>query len=169
MTFAELAEARGTSKRAAVVLIRRHGWRRQRDNAGHVRALVPPPWDQPVMRSADAERAGHSAPPTGAYEAPALETLAQALAALQQAQEREREALREAQERERAAHRAEVVGLREALGRAQDEAQEAHQALEQARAEAQKAREAAEALGERERHWWAQGRWVRLKAAWRGE
>jgi hypothetical protein len=121
------------------------------------------------MRSADAERAGHSAPPNGAYEAPALETLAQALAALQQAQEREREALREAQERERAAHRAEVVGLREALDRAQDEAQEAHQALEQARAEAQKAREAAESLRERERHWWTQGRWVRLKAAWRGE
>jgi hypothetical protein len=48
MTFAELAEARGTSKRAAVVLVRRHGWRRQRNNAGHVIALVTPAWTEPT-------------------------------------------------------------------------------------------------------------------------
>ena len=32
MTPAELSPIRGTSKRAAITLIRRHGWRRQRDN-----------------------------------------------------------------------------------------------------------------------------------------
>jgi len=44
MTFAELAEVRRISKASAIKLIRRHGWRRQRDNKGHVRALVPLPW-----------------------------------------------------------------------------------------------------------------------------
>jgi hypothetical protein len=41
MTFAELADARGISKSSAIKLVHRHGWRRQRDDQGHVRALVP--------------------------------------------------------------------------------------------------------------------------------
>ena len=69
MTFAELAQARGTSKRAAVVLVRRHGWRKQRNNAGHVLALVPPTWAAPVAgdvtkhegNERDGHNAGHSA------------------------------------------------------------------------------------------------------------
>jgi hypothetical protein len=44
MSFVELAIARNISKASAIKLIRRHGWRRQRDNKGHVRALVPLPW-----------------------------------------------------------------------------------------------------------------------------
>lgn len=44
MTFKELADLRGISKLSAVSLVRRHGWRRQRDNQGHVRALVPVAW-----------------------------------------------------------------------------------------------------------------------------
>ena len=47
MTFADLAAIRGTSKRAAVTLVRRHGWRRQRNNEGHVIALVPLTWATP--------------------------------------------------------------------------------------------------------------------------
>lgn len=39
MTFAELAKTLGVSKDSAVTLVRRHGWRRQRDNRGHVIAL----------------------------------------------------------------------------------------------------------------------------------
>ena len=42
MTFAELAAAREISKASASRLVRRHGWRRQRDNQGMVRILVPP-------------------------------------------------------------------------------------------------------------------------------
>ena len=42
MTFAELAAAREISKASASRLVRRHGWRRQRDNQGTVRILVPP-------------------------------------------------------------------------------------------------------------------------------
>jgi hypothetical protein len=44
MSFTELAAARGISKASAIKLIRRHHWRRQRDNQGHVLALVPLPW-----------------------------------------------------------------------------------------------------------------------------
>jgi hypothetical protein len=40
MTFAELSEMRRISKASAIKLVRRHGWRRQRDNQGHVRALA---------------------------------------------------------------------------------------------------------------------------------
>lgn len=59
MTFAELAAVRGTSKRAAVTLIRRHGWRRQRNNEGHVIALVPLTWAIPEeAREAHAETRG---------------------------------------------------------------------------------------------------------------
>ncbi len=47
MTFAELADARGISKSSAIKLVHRHGWRRQRDDQGHVRALVPLPRSQP--------------------------------------------------------------------------------------------------------------------------
>jgi hypothetical protein len=47
MTFAELAKVRGISKLSATTLVRRHGWRRQRDNQGHVIALVPLTWTNP--------------------------------------------------------------------------------------------------------------------------
>src|ERR1700712_3511056 len=41
LTHAELAEARGISKASAARLVRRTKWRRQADNHGRVRILVP--------------------------------------------------------------------------------------------------------------------------------
>jgi hypothetical protein len=42
LTLAELADARHTNQDSATRLVRRHTqWRRQRDNQGHVRVLVP--------------------------------------------------------------------------------------------------------------------------------
>jgi hypothetical protein len=41
VTLRELAELRGISQHSAARLVRRHRWRRQTDNQGHVRALVP--------------------------------------------------------------------------------------------------------------------------------
>ena len=42
LTLAELADARHTSEASATRLVRRHTqWRRQSDNQGHVRVLVP--------------------------------------------------------------------------------------------------------------------------------
>jgi hypothetical protein len=47
MTYAELAAARGISKSSAIKLVQQHGWRRQRDAQGQVRAFIPLPWAQP--------------------------------------------------------------------------------------------------------------------------
>jgi hypothetical protein len=44
VSFAELAEARGIEEASAIRLVRRRHWRRQRDNQGYVRALVPETW-----------------------------------------------------------------------------------------------------------------------------
>src|ERR1700733_9110687 len=41
MTFTELADARRMSRASASKLVRRKGWRRQTDNQGTVRILVP--------------------------------------------------------------------------------------------------------------------------------
>src|SRR5215472_2858599 len=41
VTFRELAEMRGISQHSAARLVRRHRWRRQADNQGRVRVLVP--------------------------------------------------------------------------------------------------------------------------------
>lgn len=42
MTHVELAEARGISTASVIKLALRHGWRKQKDNRGAVRCLVPP-------------------------------------------------------------------------------------------------------------------------------
>lgn len=84
MTFAELAEARGIDKRSAVVLVRRHGWRRQRNNEGHVIALVPADWAHRETDSAGYSR-GHSqtdnAADTSTYAATTFETTLAAIEA----------------------------------------------------------------------------------------
>jgi chromosome segregation ATPase len=93
MTFQELAAIRGTSKRAAVTLIRRHGWRRQRDNQNRVIALVPLTWAT-TENTAEAHEAphseAHSLPAGQAYTA--FET---ALAAIEAVHARELATLRE--------------------------------------------------------------------------
>jgi len=109
MTFAELAKVRGTSKRAAVMLIRRHGWRRQRNNAGHTIALVPPTWAEPVADSmggeGDGHSAGHGSDELAPFHATALAALEDALSALRDGHSAEMSALREA-------HAGEVAALR---------------------------------------------------------
>jgi hypothetical protein len=64
MTFAELAEARGISRASASKLVRRKKWRRQTDNRGTVRILVPPDaMDGPLDRQADSPPARPSVSP----------------------------------------------------------------------------------------------------------
>jgi hypothetical protein len=95
MTFAEFALIRGTSKRAAVTLIRRHGWRRQRNNEGHVIALVPLTWATSEQDNKEPHKDAHKEaigePHNGAHAA-GFET---ALAAIQVAHTHEVAALRE--------------------------------------------------------------------------
>jgi hypothetical protein len=114
MTYAELAEQRGISKRSAMRLALRHRWPRRRGNDGMARVGVP---------------AGGAMPPerqTPTSDAPALAVLAAALEALK------------------------------------GELALAHAATDQARAEAERLRQADDARK-------ARGRWARLRAAWRGE
>jgi hypothetical protein len=53
--LAELAALRGIDRDSATTLVRRHGWRRQRDNQGRIIALVPLAWIEPDSR-ADSRR-----------------------------------------------------------------------------------------------------------------
>lgn len=112
VTFQALAEARGTSKRAAVVLVRRRGWPKQRNNAGHVTALVPLTALKPKPDGGgDNVISSHAQPDAGHVVAVLERTV---------------EALVEAHARERAA-------LQAQLDQARAEAQEARQAADQLR------------------------------------
>jgi hypothetical protein len=126
------------------MLVRRHKWRRQKDNEGHTRALVPATWAEPAEDKSSDNGSGHS----DRYPGRALEVLERTLVALQEAHARELLVLREA-------HQGEVASLREAV--------------DQARAEARTAQEAAEALRRTEADRKARGLVARLRTAWRGE
>jgi hypothetical protein len=114
MTFTELSEARGISRASASKLVRRRKWRRQTDNHGTVRILVPPdamdsPSDGPTVSLPDSPRNRPSDSPSDTIRA--ISALEAAVAAMQEQQERERAALRELVEEQRArAARAEQHG-----------------------------------------------------------
>ena len=76
MTLAEIAALRGISKASASGLVRRHRWRRQPDNQGTVRALVPTDWQ--LKPDSPAEMSG------------AIEGLREAISAVRDQLERER-------------------------------------------------------------------------------
>jgi hypothetical protein len=71
MTYDEVAAARGTTRRAAVMLVRRHKWRRQKDNEGHTRALVPATGAEMAEAKSSDNGSGHS----DRYPGRALEVL----------------------------------------------------------------------------------------------
>jgi hypothetical protein len=196
MTFAELAASRGISKESAIALVRRKRWRRQRDNKGHVIALVPN--DGPELRRSIPDEVDHRPDDRGDY-LPHMAAFETALAAIEAAHASEIAALREradtseqgriamqtladrlgaqladAGERidraERARDRAEARAEQERLAadRFRAEAETARTAAEQANARAQEAQEAADALRRTEEARKALGRLARFRAAWRG-
>ena len=56
MTYTELAAARRITMSSAIKLVVRRGWRRQKDNHGTMRALVPPDWWEPARgKNGDAD------------------------------------------------------------------------------------------------------------------
>ena len=80
LTFAELAAVRGISKASAIKLVRRHGWRRQPGNEGHVRALVPTTWAVGGEGSADSPAdSPRDSPPDTSHAINALEAANAAL------------------------------------------------------------------------------------------
>jgi hypothetical protein len=196
MTFAELAASRGTSKRAAVTLVRRHGWRRERNNEGHVIALVPLTWTDGVAAKAtnsEARGEADSEAHADAFRAQALAVMEDALAALREAHAGETAAigarLADAESRadtlqDRLADAEEAIAAeRRRADRAEagrDDEREraaglsnrltvAEAALDRALAEAHTAQDAASERRQADAARRARGRWARLRAAWRGE
>jgi hypothetical protein len=155
MTYDEVAAVRGTTRRAAVMLVRRHKWRRQKDNEGHTRALVPATWAEMAEAKSSDNGSGHS----NRYPGRALEVLEGALVALQEAHARELLVLRES-------HQGEVASLREAVDRARGELDTRVTGLQR---ELEAARERAEALQRADDARKARGLLARLRAAVRGE
>jgi hypothetical protein len=149
MTFAELSQSRGISKTSAMKLVSQHGLRRQKNNKGEVRALVPVAW----VRAEDTKEPNSAADMSRAIRAfdSAIATLREQLVretGRTEAAERARTALtvRLAQaEAGQAAERSRAAAEREARTRAEAEAEALRVQLDQARAEAQQAIQAAEA------------------------
>jgi hypothetical protein len=115
LTYRQLAEARGISRLSAERLVRRHRWRRQADNQGVARVLVPPEWVEAVDSGGT-----DVTPDTREDISPDRRLLAGAMAALESAVTGLRAQLDEANRRGAAAE-ARVIAL-EADNRAKDAA-----------------------------------------------
>jgi chromosome segregation ATPase len=168
MSYGELAAVRGIDRTSALKLALRHKWRKQTDNRGTVRVLVPTDWAAPADKRAAA----------GAEMSTAITALEAAIAALREQAQTDKIA---------------IGTLREQLGtadfradRAEAGRERADQALvgERARADTLRDRiealqvqlaarqevvDAAEAIRQADDRRRALGRWARLRAAWRGE
>jgi hypothetical protein len=167
VTLRELAELRGISQHSAARLVRRHRWRRQADNQGRVRALVPAealdrPTDKPGAMPANTPRAG-------------LGLFGELVAALEPVTALLREQIEQANRRadmaEGRAERAEdqATKLRERLDAAEAQARNAEKAADQARQHVREAEDAIAELRQADEAWKAKGRWQRIRMAWQGE
>jgi hypothetical protein len=153
VTYDQLAEARRTSRASAIRQARRRKWRRQRDNRGNVTVLVP---EDELQPSPDGPPDG----PADGHEDSAglINTLRDAFATALGARDGEIAALRvviDAKEGQLVAYRDQIDAQRERLDAAEAAAEEARGAFERLQA-ADAARR-------------GQGRWARLRAAWRGK
>src|SRR5689334_2165026 len=164
MTYTELATARRITTSSAIKLVLRRGWRRQKDNHGTMRALVPPDWWEPAASKdgdADVKQA------ISALEASVAALRERAEAAEQMARlERER-ADRAVQARDGELMRGN--SLRDRIDNLRAELAQALDALEIARHDAWEATQAAEVMREADANWHALGRIERVRRAWRGE
>jgi len=155
MSYQELAEARRITTSSAIRLVLRRGWRRQQDNQGNMRALVPPKWWEPAPNLAMAE----------------LEASVAALRERVEAAERVARTERERASRAELARKAEYSRadfLRERIDTLRADLADAETAVELARYEALEAAQAAAALRQAEARWRTLGRFARLREAWRG-
>ena len=170
MSFAEIGENRRISKASAVKLVRRHGWRRQRDNQGQVRALVPQTWLQdPPEREGDSPRDNTSdSTPDNRLVADAVAALRDAVVTLKERAERA-ESLTDAEHAraDRAEVRAAAAEARADSERKQTEAVEADRDMAIATANRLTVEIAAMRRSDALRR--AAGLRERLTKAWRGE
>ena len=154
MTYTELAQVRRIATSSAIKLVLRRGWRRQKDNHGTMRALVPPAWSDPAPgRSFDSD--AHVSHAISALEA-------------ENAVRNERERADRAQQALNG-ERSRANSLRDRIDALRDDLAEAETAIEAARHEAWEAARSADALREAEAEWQALGLFARIRRAWRGE
>jgi hypothetical protein len=158
MSYAELAEVRRITTSSAIRLVVRRGWRRQKDNQGVMRALVPVQWTEPAPGK-DISQAIQ-----------ALEASMTALRERAEAAERAVDTERERADRAEVARRAELSRgnfLRDRIDALRTELAEAAYALEEARREAFEALRYAEAFRHADERWQSLGRFARIREAWR--
>jgi hypothetical protein len=165
MTYAELATARHITTSSAIKLVLRRRWRRQKDNHGIMRALVPPECCEPT-------RARH--PDADATIREAISVLEASVTALRERAEAAEQTAR--MERERAdravvardAERMRANTLRERIDALRAELATVAEAMERAQAEAWEAARIVEELREADAAWRTLGRIERVRRAWRG-
>jgi hypothetical protein len=189
LTYRQIADLRRISKASAERLVRRHKWRRQEDNQGATRALVPPEW-----ADADPDRLTDSPPDIrpdirgdGAPDiTPSIAAFEAALAAIHGAKDAEISTLRQANAtlREQLAQSVTLIdGFREERDRTEvslsaanaradalrDRLDSLLHDLDAAHQQARHAQQAADALRWAEKARQGRGRLARVLAAWRGE
>jgi hypothetical protein len=183
LSYAELAELRGITRKAAARLTLRHGWRRQPGNDGATRVLVPPDIERRQTPRGD----GPPTPPSDSAAILAVwrerAEVAERRADQADADRRQAEAARQAAEtradhaeqgreaeRERAHELANrMLVAQGAADRAEAEAGELRRQAEAAQAARAEAEANAEELRQAEAVRQGRGRLARLRAAWRGE
>jgi hypothetical protein len=164
MSYAELAETRRITTASAIRLVLRRGWRRQADNQGAMRALVPLKWSEPA--------AGKDADPGGHFSR-ALAALEASVVALRERAESAEHAVRAERER---ADRAEVASraelsrgnfLRDRIDTLRADLADAAYDVETAHRAARQAAETAETFHQADARWRALGLLGRIREAWR--
>jgi hypothetical protein len=172
MTFAELSALRGTTKRAAVMLVRRHGWRRMNDNQGRVIAFIPATWAEAIPRDVAREPPlpplVTSSTEASPFHAAALAALEDALSALREAHARELSLLREAHQGETSVLQERVALTETRLAEAAAALRSAEVALEQAQEGRQEAVQALDQIRRADDARKARGRIRRAWDGWRG-
>jgi hypothetical protein len=165
MTYGELAEARRIAPSSAIKLVLRRGWRRQKDNHGIMRALVPPAWFEPALgRSFNAD--AHISQAIGALEA-SVTALRERAEAAEHAARIERERATQTQQALNA-ERSRADFLRERIDLLRAYLGDAEAAIEALRHEAWEATQSAADLREADAEWRGLSRLARLWRILRG-
>lgn len=162
MSYAELAEARRITVSSAIRLVVRRGWRRQADNQGTMRALVPPKWSEPAP--------GRDLDPALRRTIEELEESVAMLRQRAETAERDAKADRDRADRAELARRAEYSRgdyLREKIDALRADLAEVTYELELARREIAEISEASEELRRADARWRGLGRFARMREAWR--
>jgi hypothetical protein len=162
LSYAELAEVRGTDKTSALKLALRKRWPRRKDNHGTMQVCVPPEWlNEWGARKSAAVPPDVASGMADGMDSSANQVLEAAVASLSEARDQAEKRAAEANKRADVA-----VALAE---RTIGQLAEANIRAERAEAMAQGAREVADDLRRADEARRARGRWARLRAVWRGE